>query len=84
MSTSVNNNDKSKKKTRSKKEKKKKVEISLWINKTKYEYGLMCTFCAIVPAICHCPDCPDFYCDGCDITAHATKKRSSHIRLIFL
>lgn len=69
-----------KKKGRSKKEKKQKIEISLWINKTKYEFGLLCTFCTKVPAICHCPECPDFYCSSCDATAHATKKRKDHTR----
>eukprot|EP01035_Chromulina_nebulosa_P004052 gene4052-5538_t len=63
-----------------KKEKKKKIEISLWINKTKYEYGILCTFCAKLPAVCHCSECPDFYCPSCDISAHATKKRQGHIR----
>jgi len=67
-----------------KKEKKKKIEISLWINKTKYEFGLLCTFCAKLPAICHCVECPDFYCVSCDINAHATKKRKDHIRLNYL
>ena len=63
-----------------KKEKKKKIEISLWINKTKYEYGILCTFCAKLPAVCHCSECPDFYCPSCDISAHSTKKRQGHIR----
>ena len=63
-----------------KKEKKKKIEISLWINKTKYEYGILCTFCAKLPAACHCSECPDFYCPSCDISAHSTKKRQGHIR----
>ena len=65
-----------------KKEKKKKIEISLWINKTKYDYGVICTFCAKLPAVCHCPECPDFYCLSCDISAHATKKRKDHIRYV--
>lgn len=65
---------------RKRREKKQAIEISLWINKTKYEFGLLCTFCAKIPAICHCPDCTDFYCKSCDITAHNTKKRKDHIR----
>lgn len=65
---------------KNKKEKKNKIEISLWINKTRYDYGILCTFCAKLPAICHCPECPDFYCSSCDINAHATKKRKDHIR----
>ena len=69
-----------KKKRRGKKDKKQKIEISLWINKTKYEFNLLCTFCAKVAAVCHCPECPDFYCASCDITAHATKKRKDHKR----
>ena len=67
-------------KKRRKKEKKQKIEISLWINGTKYEYGLLCTFCAKIPAVCHCPECPDFYCANCDTTAHNTKKRRDHVR----
>ena len=43
-----------------KEKKKKKIVISLWINKTKYNYGCLCTFCGKIPAILHCPDCPDF------------------------
>jgi len=67
-------------KKRVKKEKKTQIEISLWINQTKYEYGLLCTFCTKIPAVCHCPLCPDFYCEICDETAHKTKKRKDHIR----
>ena len=33
-----------------------------------------------LPAVCHCPECPDFYCPSCDVTAHATKKRKDHKR----
>lgn len=65
---------------RRRKEKKAVIEISLWINGVKYQYGLLCTFCAKIPAVCHCPLCTDFYCEGCDITAHKTKKRKDHIR----
>lgn len=65
---------------RKKREKKQIIEISLWINKTKYEYGLLCTFCAKNPAVCHCPLCTDFYCESCDITTHNTKKRKDHVR----
>lgn len=67
-------------KRRGRKEKRIQIEISLWINGVKYEYGLLCTFCAKVPAVCHCPLCTDFYCAGCDITAHKTKKRQNHVR----
>ncbi len=69
-----------KKKSKSKKEKKIKIEISLWINCVKYEFGILCTFCTKLPAICHCSECPDFYCSSCDITAHTTKKRKDHKR----
>lgn len=65
---------------RRKKAKKQIIEISLWVNGCKYEFGLLCTFCAKVPAVCHCPECTDFYCESCDITAHNTKKRKNHIR----
>lgn len=67
-------------KKRKKKEKNIQIEISLWINQTKYEHGLLCTFCTKIPAVCHCPLCPDFYCESCDETAHKTKKRKDHIR----
>lgn len=40
----------------------------------------MCTFCAKVTAIYHCPECPDFYCVNCDKAAHSHKKRRHHIR----
>lgn len=40
----------------------------------------MCTFCAKVPAIYHCPECPDFYCAPCDGTVHSHKKRKDHVR----
>ena len=69
-----------KKKSRSKKEKKQKIVISLWINQSPYEFGQLCTFCTKVVAICHCPECPDFYCSSCDTTAHLTKKRKDHKR----
>ena len=62
------------------KDKKKKLVISLWINKTKYNYGCMCTFCGKVTAILHCPDCPDFFCHDCDIPEPSTKKREMHVR----
>lgn len=67
---------------RKKKEKKSKIEIHLWINKTSYEFGLTCTFCTKLPAILHCPECPDFYCSSCDTVAHNTKKRKNHVRSI--
>lgn len=63
-----------------KKDKKKKLVISLWINQTKYNYGCLCTFCKKQTAILHCKECPDFFCLDCDTTAHATKKRESHVR----
>ena len=40
----------------------------------------MCTFCAKVTAVYHCPECPDFYCSPCDITTHTHKKRRRHVR----
>jgi hypothetical protein len=67
-------------KKKDKDKKKKKLVISLWINKTKYNHGCMCTFCGKVTAILHCKECPDFFCHDCDITAHSTKKRESHVR----
>lgn len=60
--------------------KKEKIEISLWINKTKYKFGCLCTFCQKIKAIYHCPECSDFYCNDCDITSHSTKKRKDHVR----
>lgn len=69
-----------KKSMRKKRDKKQVIEISLWINCVKYEHGLLCTFCAKIPAVFHCPECTDFYCFGCDVTAHNTKKRKGHIR----
>ena len=58
----------------------KKVELSLYINKTPYKYGCLCTFCNKVTAILHCPECPDFFCKDCDVTAHAVAKRKDHVR----
>lgn len=69
----------SEKKTRRQK-KKKAIEISLWIDGVKYDYGIMCTFCTKSPAIFHCSECTDFYCGACDSTAHSTKKRKGHVR----
>ncbi|RYG65538.1 hypothetical protein EON64_11705 [archaeon] len=63
-----------------KKQKKQVIELSLWINGCKYEFGLLCTFCTKQPAICHCPECTDFYCQSCDSVAHNTKKRKHHVR----
>jgi len=60
--------------------KEKKVVISLWINKTKYSYGKLCTFCNKLTAILHCPDCTDFFCFDCDVAAHSVKKRADHVR----
>jgi hypothetical protein len=71
---------KDKKTRRKQKEKKAAIVLSLWVNSVKYEYGLLCTFCAKLPAVVHCPLCTDFYCEGCDITTHKTKKRKDHIR----
>lgn len=82
MSAAENRQQKRSKQIAKRKDKKKKIEIYLWINKTQYEFGQLCTFCAKNPAICHCAECPDFYCSSCDINAHATKKRKDHIRLI--
>jgi hypothetical protein len=65
---------------RKKKEKKKKIEISLWINQVAYAHGQLCTFCTKVTAMVHCPECHDFYCIPCDVTAHSTKKRKLHCR----
>jgi hypothetical protein len=72
--------DARKAKGRRRKEKKIAIEISLYINGIKYEFGVMCTFCAKKQAVCHCPECTDFYCAGCDLTAHNTKKRKNHVR----
>lgn len=64
-----------------KKEKKKdKIKLSLYINKTAYKFGCNCTFCNKTPAILHCAECPDFFCAECDVTAHSTKKRATHVR----
>ena len=71
--------DDGKKKKRGKK-KKNKVTISLWINKTPYVFGCLCTFCQKRRAIVHCPECEDFYCNECDGTTHAVEKRKDHIR----
>lgn len=57
-----------------------KIKLSLYINKTAYKFGCVCTFCSKEPAILHCAECPDFFCNACDITAHNTKKRATHIR----
>lgn len=69
-----------KKVKRKRKEKKKDIIISLYINGIAYESGLLCTFCAKIQAVSHCPECTDFYCATCDTTAHNTKKRKFHIR----
>jgi hypothetical protein len=78
----MENNEAKSKGKRKKKDKKQAVEISLWINGVKYQYGLLCTFCAKITAVLHCPECTDFYCQNCDITAHNTKKRKHHIRSV--
>lgn len=68
------------KKGKNKDKKDGKIKISLWINKTAYKYGCLCTFCKLNTAILHCPDCPDFLCKECDISTHAVAKRAGHIR----
>ncbi|KAJ1441053.1 hypothetical protein B484DRAFT_390935, partial [Ochromonadaceae sp. CCMP2298] len=80
FSPSTKEEGKSLRKGRSRRFKKQKIELSLWINHTKYEFNLLCTFCTKQPAVCHCPECPDFYCKACDGTAHKTKKRQGHER----
>ena len=60
---------------------KKKVELSLYSRGTPYKFGCLCTFCNKVTAIFHCPECPDFFCVDCDITAHSVAKRKDHVRL---
>ena len=60
---------------------KKKVELSLYSRGTPYKFGCLCTFCNKVTAIFHCPECPDFFCVECDITAHSVAKRKDHVRL---
>jgi len=62
------------------KKKKKGPDISLYINKTPYEFGCLCTFCQKQRAVLHCPDCTDFYCIDCDTTTHNVEKRKHHIR----
>lgn len=57
-----------------------KITVSLYINGVPYEFGCKCTFCTKEKAIFHCPECGDFYCEGCDYTAHNTEKRKGHIR----
>jgi len=63
-----------------KKDKKEKIKLSLYINKTPYKFGCNCTFCNKVTATLHCAECPDFFCAECDVTAHSTKKRATHVR----
>ncbi len=58
----------------------KKIKLSLYINKTPYKFGCLCTFCNKQPAVLHCAECPDFFCAECDVTAHSTKKRAGHVR----
>lgn len=62
------------------KAKKEKIVLSLYINKTPYKFGCLCTFCNKLPANLHCPECPDFFCKDCDITSHSHKKRAAHVR----
>eukprot|EP01038_Epipyxis_sp_PR26KG_P009811 gene9811-13202_t len=85
MSTSANSDSlsvqsKDRKKKSRKKEKKQKIVLCLYINGVTYEYGLLCTFCGKLKAVLHCPECTDFYCASCDVTAHLTKKRKDHVR----
>ena len=54
------------------------IDIRLWINGVSYQYGTMCTFCTVNKATVNCPECVDFFCDGCDFRNHDVKKRSSH------
>lgn len=56
------------------------IQINLWINGTSYEYGALCTFCAVEVAIVNCPECDDFFCQDCDLRNHEVKKRKHHIR----
>jgi hypothetical protein len=72
-----------KRQKRKKKAKRREIEISLWINSVKYEFGVLCTFCVKEKACVHCKECSDFYCPECDKKAHATKKRKGHIRLVY-
>ena len=64
------------------KKKKGKVKISLYINQTPYVFGCLCTFCQKQKAVCHCPECKDFYCDGCNVDAHSVEKRKHHVPLV--
>lgn len=57
-----------------------RIEISLCINCTPYEYGVMCTFCESKSAVVNCPECDDFFCQDCDMKNHDVKKRKHHIR----
>ena len=59
---------------------KKKVELTLYSRGTPYKFGCLCTFCNKLAATLHCPECPDFFCKDCDITAHSHQKRKDHIR----
>ena len=61
------------------KKKKGKVKISLYINQTPYVFGCLCTFCQKQKAVCHCPECEDFYCEDCNGDAHAVEKRKHHV-----
>jgi hypothetical protein len=57
-----------------------RIEISLCINCTPYEYGVMCSFCESRPAVLNCPECDEFFCQDCDFKNHDNKKRRHHIR----
>jgi hypothetical protein len=57
-----------------------RIEISLCINCTPYEHGVICSFCESRPAVLNCPECDEFFCQDCDFKNHDNKKRRHHIR----
>lgn len=57
-----------------------RIEVSLCINCTPYEYGVICSFCESRPAVLNCPECDEFFCQDCDFKNHDNKKRRHHIR----
>lgn len=73
---------KKKRKRRKQKESKEVINISLYIDGVPYDYGIICTFCTIRPAVKHCSRCNDFYCEIDDAINHAHKKRHDHVRSI--
>lgn len=56
------------------------ITISLYINETPYQHGILCTFCTQKEAILHCMFCKDFYCKSCDKINHKPLKRKHHTR----